>query len=382
MDGSSKMFARTSIALLLALALVLPSQVAAEEIDLGGYLKSFLTAGKTFFSETYYLVTHRLRARAVYYPVPELEFRAMIDNQIGWGNYYSTQQYAVVRPFEDRSYVDMTLDPYEGSDMRWRATVHRLYMRYSVERADFTLGRQRIAWGSGRIWNPTDLFNPNSPLSVEPAEKRGADGVRLALRPCGNLSLEAAWAIGADEGDLRWGLRGGTTIGSYDVSLMGGRFRDRDVVGVDFTGYIGDAGFRGEIAHSHEPGCGYLQAVLSYQYTFSGGLDVLAEYLYNGGRIEVFDLEDAEEIATYDSITTLNRHYLALRFSKELHPLIGGSLLGIADIEDGGVFLFPMITYSMAQDLDFTIGGQFFFGDEGDFSLYSHTALVALEWYF
>ena len=376
------MFARTSIAALLAFALVLPAAAAAEEYDFGGYLKSFVTAGKTLFSEAYYLVTHRLRARVAYYPIPELEFRAIVDNQLGWGNYYSTQQHELVRPFEDNSYVDMTLDPYEGSDMRWRASVHRLYMRYSGEHADFTLGRQRIAWGSGRVWNPTDLFNPNSPLSVEPAEKRGADGVRLALRPSANLTLEGAWAIGADESDVRWGLRGGTTLGSYDISLMGGRFRDRDVVGVDFTGYIGNAGFRGEIAHFREPERDYLQAVLSYQYTLSGGLDVLAEYLYNGGRITDFDLEDAEELATYDSITTLNRHYFALRLSKELHPLIGGSLLGIADVEDGGVFLFPMITYSMAQDLDFTAGAQFFFGDEGDFSLYSHTALVALEWYF
>jgi hypothetical protein len=384
MGGSSKMSARISVAALLA-CLLLASAAAtssADEWELGGYLKSFVIAGKTLFEEAYYLVTHRLRFNAAYYPVPQLELRAIIDNQLTWGSYLDTQQYALGRPFEDRSYIDMTLDPYESDDAHWRAEVHRLYLRYTSSRFDLTAGRQRIAWGSGRIWNPTDLFNPTSPLTLEPAEKNGADALHLAFRPADNLQLEAAWAIGADENDTRWAARGRTSIGSYEISLMGGHFRGGDVVGLDFSGYIGDAGFRGEFTHSWEVEREFTRAVLSYEYTLRDGLDILVEYLYNGGNIGSFGIEDIGRLAAYDSIVTLNRQFLAVSLSKQLHPLISGQLLSIFELEDRSYFLFPFITYSWAQNVDVTIGAQLFFGDKGDFSLYHPAALAALEWYF
>jgi hypothetical protein len=384
MGGSLPMSARISAALLALLLLTVPTicTAAEHEFDLRGYLKSFLTAGKTLFDEAYYLVTHRLRLNAVYYPVPQLELRAILDNQLTWGSYLDTAQYALSRPYEDRSYIDMTLDPYESDDARWRVEVHRLYLRYSNSKLDLAVGRQRIAWGSGRIWNPTDLFNPTSPLSLEPAEKNGADAVYLAVRPVGNLQLEAAWAIGSDSSDTRWATRARTSIGSYEIYLMGGRFRDSDVLGFDFSGYIGDAGFRGEFTHSWEPDRQFTRGVLSYEYTFPGGTDLLVEYLFNGGNIEQFDLNNIKSLAVYDSIVTLNRQFLAVSLSKQLHPLITGQMLSIFELEDGSIFLFPFITYSWAQNVDLTLGAQFFLGDKGDFSLYHPTALAALEWYF
>ncbi|HUX05994.1 MAG TPA: hypothetical protein VMX35_01670 [Acidobacteriota bacterium] len=377
------MSGRISCAAALAVLLLLPASPAqAQEWDLGGYLKSFVTAGKTLFEETYYLLTHRFRLNAVVYPVPELELRAIIDNTALWGSYLDTEQYALGRPYEDASYVDMTIDPYESDNLRWRAGVHRLYFRYTNPKADVTVGRQRIAWGSGRIWNPTDLFNPTSPLTLEPAEKNGADALYIALRPASNLQLEAAWAIGRDSDDVRWALRGRSSLGSYEISLMGGRFRDSEVVGFDFSGYIGDGGFRGEFTHSWEEDRDFTRGVLSYEYTLRNGLDILVEYLYNGGNIGEFNLDDIEGLATYDSIVTLNRHFLAVSLAKQLHMLASGQILAIADLEDGGVFLFPFISYSWAQNIDVTVGAQLFFGDAGDFSLYSHTAVAAVDWYF
>ena len=379
------MFPKISLfALLVITSTVFTSILNADEDDihLGGYLKNIVLVGKTFFDEQYYLSTHRFRTQAHYFPSPSLEFRVELDNELQWGDFLKTRQYTRSREFADLSYLDMTLNPVENDSANWKIKTHRMYLRYNDEKVDFTLGRQRIAWGTGRIWNPTDLFNPNSPLSVEPGEKRGSDAVRINYRPSDSLSVEAAWAIGIDETDIRYALRGKTSISSYEFSLMAGRFRDDKVIGLDYSGYLGDSGFRGEFTYTWEQDRDYLRGVLSFQHMLSSGVDILLEYLYNGGNVSNFDLQSLNDFVSYDAITTVNSHFLATRLSKQFHPLVSGSLLGIVDIEDKSFFVFPMVTYSLREDMDVLLGAQFFGGDKGDYSFYHHSVIASLEIYF
>ncbi len=374
--------AATAFSILLLLCGILATPAAAQEWDLSGYLKTLFIGSRTFFDEDFSLATHRLRTQLVFRPISAVEILAALDNQLRWGGYLGTEQHALARPLEERYYVDMTLTPYDNTAAQWRAEFYRLYLRASGEAADLCIGRQRIAWGTGRLWNPTDLFNPVSPLAIEPAEKRGADAVAVALRPSADVRLELAAAVGADRDDVRWGARGGTTVGSYDVSLMAGRFRDSDVIGLDFSGYLGDAGFRGEFTHTWDPERRYLRGVLSFEYTFPPGIDLLCEYLYNGGNIGEITPEALDSLAIFDAITTLNRHFLAARVGGSASPLLTVGLMGIVELEDGGLFLSPTLTYSWKQDLDVTIGAQLFFGDSGDFALGNHAVVLAAEWYF
>ncbi|MFQ5584089.1 MAG: hypothetical protein ACE5GL_06605, partial [Calditrichia bacterium] len=59
--------------------------------------------------------------------------------------------------------------------------IDRLYWRQSFTLGNFIVGRQRIAWGTGRIWNPTDMFNPINPANFSKIEKDGADAASLKL---------------------------------------------------------------------------------------------------------------------------------------------------------------------------------------------------------
>ena len=354
----------------------------AQETEFSGYLKTLLAASKTFFDEGYYLVLHRLRTQLVIRPKPYAEIVAALDNQLRWGSFLDTAQYAIARPLEDSNYVDLAINPLDNTNAQWRSELYRFYFRATGQTADFAIGRQRIAWGTGRIWNPTDLFNPVSPLQIEPAEKRGADAVYLALRPGGDLQLEFAGAVGENEDDTRFGARAGTTIGSYDISLMTGRFRDSDVVGFDFSGYIGDAGFRGEFTHTWETDRNFWRGVLSFEYAFRNGLILLTEYLYNGGNIADFSVDNLEDLAAFDSITTLNRHFLAVQLSQVLHPLVYFNAMTIGDLEDGSVFMFPSLSYSWLQNVDIVIGAQLFLGNKGDFSYMHPASVFAVEWYF
>jgi hypothetical protein len=52
-----------------------------------------------------------------------------------------------------------------------------------------------------------------------------------------------------DESSLA--ARAGTEVGEYDIAVLGGQVAGDRVIGGDFTGYVGDAGLRGELIYSH-----------------------------------------------------------------------------------------------------------------------------------
>jgi hypothetical protein len=90
--------------------------------------------------------------------------------------------YADARPndrvrayFRGRMTHDWTLgseqvDPFTGEEVKaTRAVVDQLYVKFDVaQRVYVTLGQQRVKWGAGRFWNPTDFMNQQrlDPLAV------------------------------------------------------------------------------------------------------------------------------------------------------------------------------------------------------------------------
>jgi hypothetical protein len=61
--------------------------------------------------------------------------------------------------------------------------IDRGWLRWRDERYAVTLGRQAIHWGSGRLWQPLNLFGSFRPLDLDTAWLAGVDGVRIELAP-------------------------------------------------------------------------------------------------------------------------------------------------------------------------------------------------------
>ncbi|MCB9647889.1 MAG: hypothetical protein H6730_14970 [Deltaproteobacteria bacterium] len=65
-----------------------------------------------------------------------------------------------------RLYYDPTIDPTAvgltgATQSQTRVQLDQLWLKFDVLRKVFiTAGKQRIRWGTGRIWNPTDFLNP------------------------------------------------------------------------------------------------------------------------------------------------------------------------------------------------------------------------------
>ena len=57
----------------------------------------------------------------------------------------------------------------------------RAAIQFSTDFADFSIGRDAIAWGSARIVNPTDIIAPYSYDQLDTEDRVGVDAIRVRI---------------------------------------------------------------------------------------------------------------------------------------------------------------------------------------------------------
>lgn len=337
---------RTFLCILLLLVAVQP----ASAFSLSGYAKNLsLNAKSSFTGKEYFFNISRLRLKGLLDMGGSFHSEIWLDTEVLAGNYLSTQDYETGKTLEPETYLDLTWTVSEGKNHNFQQRLFRAFLTFYTGNVQTTLGRQRIAWGTGFVWNPTDLLNPASPLAVEREEKQGVDAIYAAVA-LGDLSrAEAAFAPGNPKSSSA--LRMSSNMSGYDFSVMAGDFQGITVLGGDFAGYIKGAGFRGEFAYTfREQNRDFLSAVLNVDYNFSHGHYTMLEYYYTGQDTAYHGLRPG-------------RHYLATQMGKDLTPLLRLDLYGIAGMDDGSGLLGPSITYSLTTNLEAAAGGYFFSSD-------------------
>ena len=129
----------------------------------------------------------------------------------------------------------------------------RLWLDWVKDKFEVTVGRQRIAWGTSWVWNPTDIFNPQSPLDFDYEELPASDAVRFQYYTGPVTKVEAAIRPGKT---MKTNIAAGLISfnkWNYDFNLIGGIKENRWIIGGGWSGDILDAGFRGEFTVSQKP---------------------------------------------------------------------------------------------------------------------------------
>ncbi|MEN8183973.1 MAG: hypothetical protein ABFS46_15710, partial [Myxococcota bacterium] len=154
----------------------------------------------------------RLRLRFDLDLHPGLSAVVTWDNELLFGN-LDTLENALGQALADDSFLDLERDVdwlgFDADDphRRWRTLLYRAYLRYESDRLELVVGRQRVAWGVGRLWNPIDRLNPIPPLSLQPDQSPGVDAVDVRFSFSGFTYLEAVWAGADPSDDQSWALR-------------------------------------------------------------------------------------------------------------------------------------------------------------------------------
>ena len=236
--------------------LVSPYADAQYEWDFSGYIVDFPVysvvptelAEETELSQQQIgnLMRLRLRPRLFMWEGASLRLEYELDAEYQSGSFSIGEE----RDRTNRQYFDLKWHLHSGDHFQVLHFIDRLYFRQNWDWGSAIAGRQRIAWGTGRIWNPTDLFSPINPANYAKIEKDGTDAVALKfyLGDFTDLALVYNPMPGPDSSNM--GLRFRTNAAEFDYSVMGGFFDRRYVGGADFAGNLFDAGVRGEGIYS------------------------------------------------------------------------------------------------------------------------------------
>ena len=365
----------------------------AESVEFSGYWKSFLSvtdvgAGyrKLGLWDDGHLadLVERVRLELQYAPVESLAFGAHYEVRLHWGDTVEFQRrlaeselaadlgYAPERP----RFMDLEDDLVDDDSVRLAHGLDRLWARWEPDpRCQATIGRQAVSWGAGLIWSPVDLFAAFAPTEIDRDEKPGVDVVRLVLQPHENLSLdlvgepldlEKHWTAIADDSSLAGRL--GTHLGEYDLHVCGGIVESDAVFGGDFSGYLGNAGFHGEVLRTwvdESDQRDYFRGLVGLDYGFAVAWNpyVALEYFYNG--LGVDDPDDYAARRLDSSVRrvfargiayNVGRDYLGGTLRVQPNALLTLQATTLANLNDGRFREFATLDWSVTENFDLLLG--------------------------
>ncbi len=256
--------------------------------------------------------------------------------------------------------------------LRLQHGVELLSLKYQTPGATLVVGRQVLSWGTGRLWNPTDLLSPFAPTDVDREVRRGVDALRLSL-PLGAVSqLELLWLpqqVVADNGGV---VRALTNVGGFDLSLSLAKYVRDVVVGGDFSGDVGALGVHGEAAwtlplEGLEEGLAatrvrgdFVRAVAGVDFRPGEQWMVTAEYYFNGhgaSRVEEYAARLRDERVVRGEVFGAGRHYGGLVVSWLADDLLTVQMTALANLTDPSVMVVPALEYWFEQRVLIRAGG-------------------------
>ena len=310
-----------------------------------------------------------------------------------------------------KGYVERAIG---GTDEGTRLRARQAYVRYDFgEGASVRLGKQRIAWGSGFAWNPTNRIEPpRNPLNTS-LEQEGTLAARIDFVPttwAGVILVAARGRTGP--GDLPFETTGATgevaavrtrfLVRQTDLALVfsGGDGR-RTLLGLDVAREVASqvsahaeaALQRGSdltedgAAHVLRVAAGALwspgDTAFALEYFFNGdGLSAQGHAAYLGRLDEAYALATdprlsapdreralvhylAEAALPYSGGLGLRRHYLQSSWTRSrIRGEWAVAVRGVLGLSDGGAALTPGLSYSPRDDLTLSLDAVLLLGPE------------------
>ena len=359
--------------------------------DVGDNFKNLNVTDNDFAIDDF----QRLRLKFDYFLSQTIDLRIHYEIRSVWGETIRIQNKldnqapnnaklnTLINPNSRRRFLDLDSELDRESNFILEHDLDRLQFRLQSEELEFILGRQAVSWGTGLIWNPTDLFSGFAPTEIDRDEKLGVDVVRLIWN--GEQSSLDVIAEPADENDSysidsqssSLAIRGATHVGEYDISLLSGFVASDWVVGGDFTGYLKNAGFRGEWVYTFADGNDqrdYFRALLSVDYGFQARWDpyLAMEYLFNGlgtsdegSYLSRLSEPSVQRAFQRGNAFNIGQNYLGAISRLTLSALITLQSTTLWNVEDSSIREFLSVTWSLADDIDLLFGGDIGLGELG-----------------
>jgi hypothetical protein len=289
-----------------------------------------------------------------------------------------------IAPLEDdRRFMDLTKTIKEDGDSVWYHRLDRLSLTIVPKWGVLSVGRQAVTWGNGLLFNPMDLFNPFSPADIERDYKVGDDLLltQFSMRRIGDFQFLYVPRRDPMSGDVQWdqsSLAGKLHIalGTTEFDIMTAVHYEDTVVGFGSAGYLGGAAWRIDTVWTFlEQDRGtqdYVSLVANIDYSwiwwernFYGFIEFYFNGLGEDQYTEALVDPDLSERLERGELYTLGRAYLSGHIRVEVHPLFNLYLTVINNLADPSGILQPRAVWDAAEDIQLTLGGTLYYGQEG-----------------
>ena len=355
------------------------SGIADAEFQFGGYYKNFSTIFNSPVPETAMsgVVVNRLRLNLSYAPTDSLSFAFAYDftPRVQDPLLFSQSLIAVSTASSSYRVADFDSQIYPSADESVSSVgiyhnLDRAAVQFSTDFADFSVGRDAIAWGSARVVNPTDVVAPYTYDQLDTEDRVGVDAVRVRI-PVGVMGEVDTGYIFGNNFDFDKSavfLRTQLNAAETDFSILLLEFQRDLLIGLDVARGIGGAGFWLETAYvlaepfddAPDASEDYLRTSVGLDYSFGGETYAFIEYHFNGAGARQPEnyLANLEQPAyTRGGVYLLGRHYLAPGFTRQLTPLVSFSGQMLFNLSDPSTWVAPQVAYNIAEDIHLSIGG-------------------------
>jgi len=334
------------------------------EVDIGGYVKELgqISTDNDFNTVRYDNILHH-RIESDWTLSEHFEFRADLRTRLLNG--YTVNNTPGLDQFyeQDPNYFDLSWVWFHTDHSLMHSTIDRIHASYINGPWSIQAGRQRVNWSRTMTWSPNDLFNNYAFLDFDYEERPGVDALTAQYSWSYASSAEAgirlgdSWQESVVAGMVRLSWK------SYDIQFIGGHYLNNLTVGTGWAGYLGDAGFKGEISYFHPENdffekTGHITATTGLDYMLSSGWYLQGELLYNGGYNQQGNpLNTLEQPPSADNLFIAKSGFL-LNGSYQIHPLVNGNISFMGSFDRSIFIAIPQITFSVTENVDLLLLSQ------------------------
>lgn len=257
--------------------------------------------------------------------------------------------------------------------------IDRLVYKQRYKNTSFAFGRQPIDWGSGRLWQPLNVFGSFSPTDLDTDYKPGIDAARLDWFPSDFSSLTAVYAFSPNdnatiEKDSNNALHYRRQTGKEsEYALLAASVISNNILGASFESTWAGMGWRIEGAHYNDTKTNKDSVfwIAGIDYQFANGTLLTAEWYDNSrGSNDVTSLTNTnlqtDILIKYGLQQQLSRKVLGISVNKDITPLLhGGYTLLASTVNDidgkhSSSFLHQFnFSYSVSNESDLLFSLQF-----------------------
>ena len=341
-----------------------------KKLDVQSYLTDMQSV--MFDSVQNYWINDNLlhnRVNIKYYPNNKITANLEFRNRFMWGQSIQLNPLYAQNVSVDNGIVDLSWNILKGNSFLLNTSIDRAWVKYSQEKIDVKLGRQRINWGQTFAWNPNDIFNNSSFFDFDYAEKPGSDALRIQYYPTSTTTIDFTTKIDANE-KITSALLYRFNKWKTDFQFMGGVLNQEDAcVGFGWSGAIKNVSLRGE-ASFFQPldnltdtlGLGIIS--ISADYSFKNESMLMVEAMYgNFPKISSVGFLDFYSAPSSVKNLSVTRYNFMAQYSYKFSPLLNASIAAMVMPEILGFYAGPTLTYSLKENLELSVIAQVFSGE-------------------